>query len=68
MVDLLLTHPILTVRYVQEQLKISQPGASNLLHQLTDLGILTVVGEGAGVRHRWFAQGVLAVLDPEASR
>ncbi len=66
-VDLLLTHPILTVRYVQNQLSVSQPGAHKLLHQLTDAGILRVVGEGSGVRHRWFAQEVLGVLDPDRS-
>lgn len=66
-VDLLLTHPILTVRYVQNELSVSQPGANKLLHQLTDAGILQAVGEGSGVRHRWFAQDVLEVLDPDRS-
>ncbi len=64
-VDLLLTHPILTVRYVMAELGVSQPGANNLLRQLTDLQILTVQGEGRGVRHRWFAHDVLDVLDPK---
>ena len=31
---------------------------------LTAAGILREVGEGAGVRHRWFADGILKVLDP----
>lgn len=63
--ELALTHPILTVRYVQEQLGISQPGASNLLRRLSDLEVLREVGEGPGVRHLWFAHEVLSVLDPE---
>ncbi|MDP3971504.1 MAG: Fic family protein [Candidatus Nanopelagicales bacterium] len=63
--DLALTHPILTVRYVQGQMGVSQPGAGNLLRKLSDLGILREFGEGPGVRHRWFAHEVLAVLDPE---
>ncbi|MDP4013905.1 MAG: Fic family protein [Candidatus Nanopelagicales bacterium] len=64
-VDLLLAHPILTVRYVQDHLGVSQPGASKLLRQLKDLGILSEVGTGAGRRHRWVATRVLEALDPE---
>lgn len=66
-VDLSLTRPILTVRYVMDELGLSQPGANNLLKQLTDLEILRVQGEGRGVRHRWFAHDVLDVLDPKPS-
>jgi Fic family protein len=64
-VDLLFANPVLTVRYVQDRLGISQPGASNLLRLLVDRGVLREVGEGTGTRHKWFADGVLAVLDPE---
>ena len=64
-VDLLFASPILTVRYVQEQLGFSQPGASNILRRLTEKGILREMGSGAGVRHRWFSDGILQVLDPE---
>lgn len=64
-VDLLFANPILTVRYVQSQLSLSQPGATNLLRLLVQHGVLREVGQGPGVRHRWFADGVLAVLDPE---
>jgi Fic family protein len=66
-VDLLFANPILTVRYVQGQLKVSQPGATNLLRLLTEHGIAREVGEGVGVRHRWISDGVLGVLDPEKS-
>ncbi|MGH3188328.1 MAG: Fic family protein [Streptosporangiaceae bacterium] len=64
-VDLLFASPILTVRYVQEQLGTSQPGAMNLLRRLTEQGILRETGSGTGVRHRWFSDKVLAILDPE---
>lgn len=67
-IDLLLTHPILTVRYIQQELNVSQPGAANYLKQLKDLDILHEVGEGAGRRHLWVASRVLEVLDPEFSR
>jgi Fic family protein len=63
-VDLLFERPIMTVRYVQQALKVSQPGATNLLRLLTQHGIVRKVGVGAGVRHRWFADEILDVLDP----
>lgn len=65
-VDLLLANPILTVRYVQDSLDISQPGAANLLRRLANENILEEVGSGPGVRHRWYGVEVLKVLDPEA--
>ena len=65
LVDLLFASPVLTVRHAQNELKMSQPGAANLLRLLTKLGILREVGDGPGTRHRWFAEGVLEVLDPE---
>jgi Fic family protein len=64
-IDLLFANPILTVRYVQDQLGISQPGATNLLRRLTVNGVLREQGSGAGVRHRWFSDEILSVLDPE---
>ena len=64
-IDLLFANPILTVRYVQTQLSVSQPGAMNLLRRLTERGIVREEGSGSGVRHRWFGDGVLEVLDPE---
>src|SRR5262249_22218775 len=54
-------HP--TVRYVQEQLGISQPGATSMLRRLAEQGILREEGTGAGVRHRWFSDEILGVLD-----
>jgi Fic family protein len=64
-VDLLFANPILTVRHVQEQLGVSQPGATNLLRRLAYEEIVQEVGSGSGVRHRWFGLEVLKVLDPE---
>jgi Fic family protein len=66
-IDLLFANPILTVRYVQQQLGVSQPGATNLLRRLTAHGILHEQGSGTGVRHRWFSNEILSVLDPESS-
>jgi Fic family protein len=65
-VDLLFAYPILTVRHVMDSLKVSQPGASNLLRKLSAQGIVREVGTGPGVRHRWICQDVLKVLDPES--
>lgn len=64
-VDLLFVNPIVTVRHVQLTLGMSQPGVTNLLRTLTDLGVVREVGVGPGVRRRWFADGVLEVLDPD---
>jgi hypothetical protein len=64
-IGLLFASPILTVRYVQDQLGVSQPGATNLLRRLTANGTLREQGRGAGVRHRWFSDEILSVLDPE---
>ena len=64
-VNLLFASPVITVRHVQNELRMSQPGAANLLRLLTREGILKEVGEGPGTRHRWFCEGVLEILDPE---
>jgi cell filamentation protein, protein adenylyltransferase len=64
-VDLLLANPILTVRYVQNKLGVSQPGATNILRRLSEQAILREEGIGTGVRRRWFCDDVLKVLDPE---
>lgn len=66
-IDLMFENPILTVRRVQNALHVSQPGAANILRVLSEHGILRQVGEGAGVRRRWFCDGVLDALDPSRS-
>ncbi len=65
-VDLLFANPILTVKYVQGRLGVSQPGATNILRRLAAVGIVEELGIGPGVRHRWIAREVLKVLDPES--
>jgi Fic family protein len=65
-VDLLFANPILTVRYVQNRLAVSQPGATNILRRLAAVGIVDEIGTGPGVRHRWVVREVLKVLDPES--
>ena len=64
-VDLLFGNPILTVRYVHERLGLSLPGATNILRRLVEQGIVRELGSGAGVRHRWFSDEILIILDPE---
>jgi Fic family protein len=64
-IDLLFANPILTVRYVQDRLHVSQPGASNILRKLAAVGIVEEHGSGPGTRHRYVADKVLAVLDPQ---
>lgn len=63
--DLLFVNPIMTVRHVQQTLGMSQPGATKLLRVLNELGILREVGVRPGVRHRWFADDILEVLDTD---
>jgi len=65
-VDLLFANPILTVSYVRSRLGMSQPGVANLMRSLTQMEIVREVGEGAGVRRRWFCDDVLQALDPQA--
>lgn len=64
LVDIALAQPVLTVRFARDQMSMTQPGVANLFRQLTDLSILTEVGEGRGRRRRWFAHDVLRILDP----
>ena len=63
---LLVERPVLTVRYVQERLGLSQPGATNLLRRLVEEGIAREEGSGPGTRHRWLGEAVLDILEPAA--
>lgn len=65
--DLLFAQPVMTVRAVQTRLGVSQPGATNLLRALTSKGIVREFGSGP-VRHRWYAEEILEVLDPQFTR
>lgn len=62
-VDMLFANPVVTVRAVQRTLGVTQPGATNLLRYLVQQGILREDGIGPGVRHRWFADDVLEIID-----
>jgi len=65
--DLLFAQPVMTVRAVQARLGVSQPGATKLLRTLTSKGIVREVGSGP-VPHRWYAEEILEVLDPQFTR
>lgn len=65
--DLLFAQPVMTVRAVQGHLGVSQPGATNLLRTLTSKGIVREFGSGP-TRHRWYAEQILDILDPEFTR
>ncbi len=63
-VDLLFGNPVLTTRFVVSHLGVTSQGASHLLRQLTELGVLREDGDGRrGVRARWYADEVLEVLE-----
>jgi Fic family protein len=62
-VDLLMANPFITVRTVQDNLRVSQPGALNLLRGLQSRGLLDPLGTvGRGGRNYWVARGVLDVI------
>lgn len=65
--DMLFANPVMTVRAVQTRLRVSQPGATNLLRTLVSNGIVREVGQGPGTRYRWFADEILRVLDPQVA-
>jgi len=61
-VDLLLENPVQTRHSVARRLSITEPGAGNLLRQLTDARILEERSFGRGIRARWYAREVLDLL------
>ena len=59
-VELLMANPFVTVRNVQSELKISQPGALNLLRGIEGRGWLREMGAiGQGGRMVWVAPEIL---------
>lgn len=63
-VDLLFANPVLTTGFVVSHLGVTSQGAAHLLRQLTELGVLREDSVGRrGVRARWYADEVLAVLE-----
>lgn len=63
-VDLLFSNPVLTARFVARQLGMSPQGAVNLLRQLERIGALRSDVRGQGIVGRWYADAVLAALEP----
>ncbi|MCK4176797.1 Fic family protein [Aciditerrimonas ferrireducens] len=62
-VDMIIQNPFITIRQVQNNLGITQPGALNLVRRLEKLGWLQQVGTvGRGGRTLWVAPEVLAVI------
>lgn len=63
-VDLMLANPVLTPRLVARSLDMTPQGAVNLLRRLESLGALRADIRGQGVQGRWYADEVLAILEP----
>jgi Fic family protein len=63
-VDLMFTNPVLTVPLVAGRLGMTQQGAVNPVRQLVALGILRERSGGRGVLARYYADDVLAALEP----
>jgi Fic family protein len=63
-VDLLFGNPVLTARLVANRLGMTPQGAVNLLRQLASLGTLRADVPGQGIVGRWYADDVLAILEP----
>jgi Fic family protein len=63
-VDLMMANPFITVRQVQDNLGVTQPGALNLLRGIENRGWLRELGTiGRGGRTYWVAPEVLEVID-----
>ena len=62
-VDLIMTNPYITVRQVQAELGVTQPGALNLIRRLEGLGWLQELStRGRGGRTFWVAPEVLSTI------
>lgn len=61
----MLTNPVINVRRVQEELRVSQPGAQNLINHLASRNWLEQLPfRGPGGRRYWLATEVSNVLEP----
>lgn len=67
-IDLLIGQPVVTVRYVQNQLGVSFPTAQGAIDQLESAGILTQSVVGRRRNRTWHAAEVTAALDAFAAR
>lgn len=64
---MLMRQPAVTVRWVQEHARVSQPAAQRAVDQLLEAGVLTPAG--ANRRNRvWVAEDVITALDDFAAR
>lgn len=64
---MLVRQPALTVRWIQEHARVSQPAAQRAVDQLVEAGVLAPAG--ANRRNRvWVAEEVVAALDDFAAR
>jgi Fic family protein len=61
-IDLLLKNPILTARYVAQELEVSNQSGLNLLRQLEDRDVLRPIQLGPGPALRWTAHEVLTTV------
>lgn len=67
LMDLLLAHPVVTVKTATSLLGVSEPAASTAINRLADAGVLTKAAGGARYRV-WQAPDVIAALDDFAER
>ena len=63
-VDLLLANPVLSSRFVVDRLGVTTQGAHALLRQVEEIKAVRGRPRGRGVERRWYADDVLAILEP----
>ncbi|MDK3258355.1 Fic family protein [Blastococcus capsensis] len=61
-VDLMLSSPVMQTRQVADRLEVTIQGATYLLKQLSDAGVLRPQTQGKGTPVTWYADEVLEVL------
>lgn len=66
-IDMLFENPYVTTARVATALDMTYQGATNLLRQLEDVGVLTPARRVSGRSNRWVANGVLRALAPQTS-
>jgi Fic family protein len=66
LIDVLFANPIVTVKRVQHQLKISQPSASSLLKKAENAGWISLLERsGRGGKQTWFAHEIWKAITKE---
>lgn len=61
-IDLMLKNPILTARYIAQELHVTSQTGLNLLRQLESLGMLRQVSDAPGLPLRWTADEVQRIV------